>query len=250
MRRPFMAGNWKMNKDVSEARELAEGIKEAAAGVEDVDLAVFPPCLSIAPVLEVLGGTNVAVGAQNMHWEPSGAYTGEMSGAMIKAAGCSMVIIGHSERRQYFGETDETVNRKLKAALDAGLKPIMCCGETLEERKGGVTKKVVETQVRGGLDGLTPDQMQSVTVAYEPVWAIGTGETATPEQAEEVHAFIRDLLKELFGEICEEVRIQYGGSVKPGNVADLMACGNIDGGLVGGASLKADSFGKLARLGR
>ena len=251
MRKPFIAGNWKMNKDAAEARELAEGIKAAVAGVEDVELAVFPPCLSVAPVLEVLGGTNVAVGVQNVFWEESGAFTGEISAAMVKAAGCDRAIIGHSERRQYFGETDETVNKRLVAALAAGLKPIVCVGETLDEREGGVTQKVVDTQVRGGLAGLTAEQMGGVTVAYEPIWAIGTGKTATPEQAEEVHKFIRGLLAELFGgDVSEAVRIQYGGSVKPENVAELMGCENIDGGLVGGASLKADSFGALARLGR
>jgi len=251
MRKPFMAGNWKMNKDVAEARELAEGIKAEVAGIDDVELAVFPSYLSIAAVAEVLKGTNVAVGAQNVFWEASGAFTGEVPGQMIKAAGCGRVLIGHSERRQYFGETDETVLKRLNAALDAELLPILCVGETLEEREAGSTKKVVERQLRGGLAGLTAEQMRSVTAAYEPVWAIGTGKTATPEQAEEVHAFLRGLLGELFGsETAEATRIQYGGSVKPDNVAELMACENIDGGLVGGASLKADSFGKLARLGR
>jgi len=251
MRKLFIAGNWKMNKDAAEARELAEGIKAEVAGIEDVELAVFPPYLSIAPVVDALKGTNVAVGSQNLFWEESGAFTGEVAGRMVKAAGCDRVIIGHSERRQYFGETDETVSKRLGAALEAGLLPIVCVGETLDEREADATRKVVERQIRGGLAGLTPEQMKPVTIAYEPIWAIGTGKTATPEQAEAVHAFIRGLLGEIFGaDVAEATRIQYGGSVKPENVAELMACENIDGGLVGGASLKADSFGKLARLGR
>ena len=251
MRRPFIADNWKMNKDAAEARELADGIREAVAGIDDVELAVFPPYLSIATVVEALKGSNVAVGAQNLFWEKSGAYTAEIPAGMIVAAGCSRVIVGHSVRRRSVGETDGTVYKWLKAARGGGRLPIMCCGEKLDERKDDVTKKVVETQVTGGLAGLSPAEMANVTVAYEPVWAIGTGETATPEQAEEVHVFIRGLLEELFGaEVAEATRIQYGGSVKPANVAELMACENIDGGLVGGASLEAESFGKLARLGR
>ncbi len=251
MRKPFMAGNWKMNMDVNEARELAEGLKAALAGIDDVDVAVFPPMLSVATVVDALKGSSVAVGPQNLHWEPKGAYTGEIAAGMVKAAGCTRVIIGHSERRQYFGETDETVNKKLKAALDAGLLPIVCIGETLDQRKSGVTMDIVGGQVKGALAGITVEQMKSVTLAYEPIWAIGTGETATPEQAEEVHAGIRALVAELFDDgTAQGVRIQYGGSMKPENVADLMACENIDGGLIGGAALKVDSFTKIAKLGR
>ena len=249
MRTPVIAGNWKMNKTVAEAVALASEIKEKVAGVENVKIIVCPVFTAVKSVADVLKGTNVKVGAQDMYWETSGAYTGEVSGEMLLEAGAEYVIIGHSERRQYFGETNETVNKKLKKALSIGLKPIVCIGETLADRESGATEAVVEKQVREGFVGLTAEEMKGTIIAYEPVWAIGTGKTATAEQAEAVHAFVRNLVAQLWDkETADAVVIQYGGSLKPENVASLLAQPDIDGGRIGGAALKADSFEKLVKF--
>ena len=249
MRTPVIAGNWKMNKTVAEAVALASEIKEKVAGVENVKIIVCPVFTAVKSVADVLKGTNVKVGAQDMYWETSGAYTGEVSGEMLLEAGAEYVIIGHSERRQYFGETNETVNKKLKKALSIGLKPIVCIGETLADRESGATEAVVEKQVREGFVGLTAEEMKGTIIAYEPVWAIGTGKTATADQAEAVHAFVRNLISQIWDkETADAVVIQYGGSMKPENVASLLAQPDIDGGLIGGAALKADSFEKLVKF--
>ncbi|MBO4552937.1 triose-phosphate isomerase [bacterium] len=249
MRTPVIAGNWKMNKTVAEAVALASEIKEKVAGVENVKIIVCPVFTAVKSVADVLKGTNVKVGAQDMYWETSGAYTGEVSGEMLMEAGAEYVIIGHSERRQYFGETNETVNKKLKKALSIGLKPIVCIGETLADREAGTTEAVVGKQVKEGFVGLTAEEMKGTIIAYEPVWAIGTGKTATAEQAEAVHAFVRNLIAQLWDkETADAVIIQYGGSMKPENVASLLAQPDIDGGLIGGAALKADSFEKLVKF--
>jgi triosephosphate isomerase len=249
MRTPVIAGNWKMNKTVAEAVALASEIKEKVAGVENVKIIVCPVFTAVKSVADVLKGTNVKVGAQDMYWETSGAFTGEVSGEMLLEAGAEYVIIGHSERRQYFGETNETVNKKLKKALSIGLKPIVCIGETLADREAGNTEAVVEKQVREGFVGLTAEEMKGTIIAYEPVWAIGTGKTATADQAEAVHAFVRNLVAQLWDkETADAVVIQYGGSMKPENVASLLAQPDIDGGLIGGAALKADSFEKLVKF--
>ncbi|MBQ7555143.1 triose-phosphate isomerase [bacterium] len=249
MRTPVIAGNWKMNKTVAEAVALASEIKERVAGVENVKVIVCPVFTAVKSVADVLKGSNVKVGAQDMYWETSGAYTGEVSGEMLLEAGAEYVIIGHSERRQYFGETNETVNKKLKKALSIGLKPIVCIGETLADREAGTTEAVVGKQVKEGFVGLTAEEMKGTIIAYEPVWAIGTGKTATAEQAEAVHAFVRNLVAQLWDkETADAVIIQYGGSMKPENVASLLAQPDIDGGLIGGAALKADSFEKLVKF--
>lgn len=246
MRTPFIAGNWKMHKTVEESVEFAQELLKAVQGVDGVEVAIAPPFTALKAVAAVLEGSSVGLASQNLFWEESGAYTGEVSGPMLVETGCTHAIIGHSERRQYFGETNETVNKRLFAALACGLKPIVCIGETLEEREAGRTFGVVEKQLEGGLARFLADQMKAVVIAYEPVWAIGTGVTATPEQAEEVHGFIRSRMAELFdGGLAESVRILYGGSVKPDNIKDLMACENIDGALVGGASLQVESFAAL-----
>ncbi|OGC03954.1 triose-phosphate isomerase [candidate division WOR-1 bacterium RIFOXYA12_FULL_43_27] len=244
MRKPLLAGNWKMNKTIDESVALVSELAEKVKGVDDREILVCPTYPALKPVADAIAGTNIMLGAQNIFWEEKGAYTGEVSGPMLKAAGCKYVIIGHSERRQYFGETDETVNKRVKAALKYRLLPIICVGETLEEREKDVTKKVVETQLKGGINGLTTDELLLTTIAYEPVWAIGTGKTASPEQAEEVHAFIRGLLP---AEVKDTVRILYGGSMNPGNVKELMAKEDIDGGLIGGASLKAEDFAAIVK---
>lgn len=244
MRTPFIAGNWKMNLLRDSSVALIHGLLDAV-GENRVDVAVCPPSVYLHDVGAALSGSGIALGAQNMSDKAEGAYTGEVSAAMLADLGCKYVILGHSERRQLFGETDGSVNEKLSAALSGNLLPIVCVGETLDEREGGTTADVIATQVRGSLAGLTKEQAGSLVVAYEPVWAIGTGKTASPEQAEEVHAQIRGLLTELFGEVAETIRIQYGGSVKPDNAAELLGKPNIDGALVGGASLKADSFAAI-----
>jgi triosephosphate isomerase len=243
MRRIFVAGNWKMNKTIAEARALVEAMLPELKKIENVDTAVCPSYLAVPAVAALCEGTSLKVGAQNVYWEESGAYTGEVSPEM-EAEICDYVIEGHSERRKYFGETDETVNKRLKAALAAGLKVIVCVGETLEENEAGKTEEVVTRQIEDGLAGITADQAARITIAYEPVWAIGTGRAATPEDANNVHKnVIRPLLKKQFGkERAQAMRIQYGGSIKPGNAAELFSMSDIDGGLVGGASLKADSF--------
>jgi triosephosphate isomerase len=242
-RKPIVAGNWKMNKTVAEAVVLANDIKRDLAGCKEVDVVLCPPFTALKAVSDTITGTHVDLGAQNMYWEKSGAYTGEVSAEMLREVYCHYVILGHSERRSYFGETDEIVNKKTKAALESNLTPIVCVGETLAEREAGRTYDVVGTQVRGSLAGLTPRQLVESVIAYEPVWAIGTGKTATSEQAQEVHAFIRKVLAEIADEaVAQAVRIQYGGSVKPSNARELFGMPDIDGGLIGGASLEARSF--------
>ncbi|MDH3718715.1 MAG: triose-phosphate isomerase [Planctomycetota bacterium] len=247
MRTPFIAGNWKMNTDRASAVELATAIAEKAGQFSGVDLAVCPPSVYLDAVAAALAGSAVALGAQNMYHEPSGAFTGELSAAMLLDIGCRYVILGHSERRHVLGETDQDVNRKLHAALAAGLTPIVCVGELLQQRQAGQTQEVIAQQFAGSLDGLSPQQASQTVIAYEPVWAIGTGQVATPQQAEEVHVDLRKLLAERYNTaVAEAVRIQYGGSVKPDNAAELLAQPNIDGALVGGASLEADSFLAIA----
>ena len=247
-RKLFIAGNWKMNKTAAEAVETVKGLAAEVKDIDNVDISVFPTFLSVLAVKEAAEGTNINVGTQNIHFAESGAYTGEVSAAMLLEHGITQAVIGHSERRQYFGETDETVNKRTKAALDAGITPITCIGETLEERESGNMEKVLETQLRGGLAGFTSEEMEKTVLAYEPVWAIGTGVTASPEQAQEAHAFIRKTLGAMFGEdTASKVIIQYGGSVKPGNVAELVGQEDIDGALVGGASLKVEDFSALLK---
>jgi triosephosphate isomerase len=248
-RLPFIAGNWKMNKTVAEAIDLVKQLKASLSGVEGVEVAVAPPFTALFAVRKELEGSSIQLAAQNLFWEEKGAFTGEIAPPMLKEVGCHYVILGHSERRQFFGETDETVNRKVRAALSQGLKVIFCIGETLKEREEGKTFAVIEKQVPGGLKDVRKEEMSSIVIAYEPVWAIGTGKTATPEQAEEVHRFIRKKLVELYSkEIAEGVRIQYGGSVTPENIKGLMGQENIDGALVGGASLKSETFSKIVRF--
>jgi triosephosphate isomerase len=249
MRTPYIAGNWKLNKTIGEAKAFVQAFKDQVADVEDVDMGLGAQFIALPALAAACKGSRILVGAQDCYWEESGAFTGEVAPSMIKDAGCQFTIIGHSERRQYFGETNETVNKKVKAALAAGLSVIVCVGERLEERDQGITEQVIRNHVQNGLVGLTAEQMQSVTVAYEPVWAIGTGKTATPDQAQEAHACIRGLLKDMFGsDTAEATRIQYGGSVKPENVQELMAQPDVDGALVGGASLKPDSFAKIVKF--
>ena len=249
MRRKLIAGNWKMYKTTAEAASLVEEIKKGAAGAPS-DVIVAPPYTSLVAVVAAAKGSPVAVAAQNMHFEKEGAFTGEVSATMLKDIGVSHVILGHSERRQYFAETDEGVAKKTRAALDNGLTPISCVGETLAEREAGRTMEVVGRQVGAILDAVAANEATKVVIAYEPVWAIGTGKVATPEQAQEVHAFIRGHLARRDAKIADEVRILYGGSVKPDNVKGLMALPDVDGALVGGASLKADSFLKLVHYDR
>ncbi|GAK57304.1 triosephosphate isomerase [Candidatus Vecturithrix granuli] len=234
---------------VDEAKALVEDLKARVRDVSGVEIVVCPPFISLTTVHAVIKDSNIGLGAQNLYWEDKGAFTGEVSAPMLTSAGCSYVIIGHSERRTYFGETDATVNKRIFAALAGELKPIVCIGETLQEREQNRTFEVIKRQVKDGLAGLSAEQMADVVLAYEPVWAIGTGKTATPAQAQEVHAFIRKLLKDLFGSAtAEATRIQYGGSVKPDNASELMNQPDIDGALVGGASLKADSFEQIVKF--
>ncbi len=243
MRRPIIAGNWKMNLDRASAVALAAGLAEEAGHVDGVDLAVCPPSLYLEAVAAAVAGSNVALGAQNVYHEPQGAFTGEISTAMLCDLGCRYVILGHSERRHILGETDGQVNQKLHAALQAGLIPIVCVGELLAQREAGQTSDVIRRQVDGSLARLSAEQMARIVMAYEPVWAIGTGKVATPQQAEEVHLDLRKMIAERYnGQVAGSVRIQYGGSVKPDNAADLLRQPNIDGALVGGASLKVDAF--------
>jgi triosephosphate isomerase len=244
MRRPLIAGNWKMHKGPTEARKLALEIRNGVLGRRlPADVALCPPFVSLAAVREIVHGSDLLLGAQNVFWEKHGAWTGEVSADMLRDAGCSCVLVGHSERRQHFGETDPTVRRRLRAALEAGLRPIVCVGETLAEREAGQTERVVEAQVRGGLEGLAAGDWAVLTLAYEPVWAIGTGRNATPEQAQEVHALIRARIAALAGpEVAQRLRLLYGGSVKPDNAAGLLQQPDVDGALVGGASLEAAGF--------
>jgi len=249
MRKAIIAGNWKMNKTVVEALELVKDLRFKLEGVSDVEVVVCPPFLAVYPVYQFLKGSNIKIGAQNCYFEKKGAFTGEVSPSMLKEAGCTYVILGHSERRQYFKETNEFINKKVKAVLAEGLLPIICVGETLEEREKNIWNEVIKTQVTGCLSGFTKEEVSKMVLAYEPVWAIGTGKVASKEQAQEVHKFIRGLVEKLYDKpVAEAVRIQYGGSVKPDNVSILMGGPAIDGALVGGAALEAESFVKLVKF--
>lgn len=248
-RKILIAGNWKMNKTAAEGADLAKAIAAGAGKDHAVEVVVCPPFTALESVSKIVEGSAVKLGAQNMSPEASGAFTGEISAGMLRALFCSHVILGHSERRTLFGETDAQVNKKTLAALKAGLKPIVCVGETLAEREGNKTLDVVRTQTNAGLEGVTKEQVADVVIAYEPVWAIGTGKVATTAQAQEVHAFIRKLLTEKFGEAAQRVRILYGGSMKPDNAPELLKQPDIDGGLIGGASLQAASFLELVKAG-
>ena len=248
MRKKVIAGNWKMNNDVNGTVNLISEIKKGLSGLNlNAGLIVCPPFTNLETASELLKDTSIKLGAQNMYFEETGAFTGEVSASMLKSVGCEYVILGHSERRTIFGESDLVINKKIKTALKNGLKPIFCIGETLEEREKGITFKVIEAQVRGGLEGLNESDLSSLIIAYEPVWAIGTGKVATPEQAQEVHKFIRDLIVKMYSQnFASQLIIQYGGSVKPDNAKELLFQPDIDGALVGGACLKADSFLKIA----
>jgi triosephosphate isomerase len=252
--RPYLiAGNWKMNTTIPDARQLAEGIRAETGDLSGggVGVLLCPPFTQLTAVRAAIEGSGIHLGAQNMHQEAKGAYTGEISSSMLLAAGCSHVILGHSERRRYFGESDELINAKAHAALDAGLLPVICIGETLEEREQGITREVVERQVRGVLSGIPAASMDAVTLAYEPVWAIGTGRTATPDQAQEVHAAIRALLGTLYdAETAAGVVLQYGGSMNADNSAELLTKPDVDGGLIGGASLKVGDFVSIVNAAR
>lgn len=248
MRTPVVAGNWKMNMEHSSAVHLAKEIHHSLKSPVDCEVIVAPPLTSVYPVGEALNDSYIAVSGQNIHEKESGAFTGEVSGQMLKSAGAAYVIIGHSERRQYFQETDDLVNKKVHSALKVGLKPIMCVGETLHERENGRFVEVVVNQVREGLSDVSSEQMKEMILAYEPVWAIGTGKTASPEQAEDMHREIRQAVSELYdSEVSGSLRILYGGSVKPGNAKELMALENVDGALVGGASLVANDFAEIIK---
>jgi len=237
-----------MNKTIGEAIELVNRLKRELSGIESVDIAVAPPYTALSEIADMLTDTNIGLGAQDMYWEQGGAFTGEISPLMLKDIGVKYAIIGHSERRAYFGETNETVNKKLNAAFKAGLSPIMCVGERLEDREAKKTFEVIKDHIKGGLEGISNDAAAGIIIAYEPVWAIGTGKTATPQQAQEAHKYIRGLLAEMYGrELAEQIRIQYGGSVKPNNIKELIAEEDIDGALVGGASLKPDDFIAIVR---
>ena len=243
-RRKILAGNWKMHKTAAESAALAAEIAAALKAKPTAhEVVVCPTYVALDRVAQALSGTDIKLGAQDMHWENQGAFTGKISGDLLKAVGVSHVVLGHSEQRAYFGETDATVNKKTVKALADGLTPIVCVGETLEEREGDITEKVVETQVRGAYAGISAEDAARTVIAYEPVWAIGTGKTATSQQAQDVHKFIRGLLATLYGAaVADVVRIQYGGSMKPENAAELLSQPDVDGGLIGGAALKADSF--------
>jgi triosephosphate isomerase (TIM) len=248
VRQPIIAGNWKMFKTNLEVEEFIGQFKALAKGITHCEIVLCPPFTAISYLAQELAGTNISLGAQNMHQEEQGAYTGEISPLMLKAVGCKYVILGHSERREYFQETDEIINRKVKSALTHGLLPILCVGESIVQRDDGTTKEIIRGQVSGGLHGLTPAEVEKIILAYEPVWAIGTGKTASSQDAEEVISYIRGLLGELFGQKTTDlVRIQYGGSVKPSNASELMEMPNIDGALVGGASLDPKSFAELLK---
>lgn len=250
MRKTIIAGNWKMNKTVKETKETLARLKELTTGVEGVEIVIGAPFTALESAVKTVEGSNIKIAAQNMYPKASGAYTGEISPEMLKEVGVKYVILGHSERREYFKESNEFINEKVKCALSYGLTPILCIGEKLEERESGKTTEVNEKQVREGLAGLTAEEAKKVVVAYEPVWAIGTGKTATPEMAEETHKEIRDVLVSMFGkETAEEMTIQYGGSMNAKNAAELLAQKNIDGGLVGGASLDADTFIQVIKAG-
>jgi triosephosphate isomerase len=251
MRRPLIAGNWKMHMHLGEATVLARRVVDGCRAFHDVDIVLMPPFTALTAVAAVIAGSSIRLGAQDLHWEPKGAFTGEVSPSMLKDAGCEFALVAHSERRQLFGDTDRSANRKVLAALAHGLKPMLCVGESEAERDRGVTFVVVDRQVKEGLKDVAESQLERLVVAYEPIWAIGTGRTATPAQAEEVHQSIRGQLAKLFGsQAASRVRLLYGGSVKPDNVDDLMAEADIDGALVGGASLDASSFTRICGFHR
>jgi len=251
MRKPLIAGNWKMYKTVAETLDYIRRFRELVSGVTDREIMIAPPFTALYPAGREVAGTNIRLGAQNAHWAEAGAFTGEVSSVMLKECGVTYVIIGHSERRHIFGETDEMVRKRLSGVLAVGLKPILCIGETLEEREAGKTFEVLERQVREALSGFSNEDLKDLVIAYEPVWAIGTGKTATPEQAEEAHRYVRGVLGELFGRgFAEKLRILYGGSVKPQNIADLMAQPDVDGALVGGASLDPETFAQIVKYGK
>jgi triosephosphate isomerase len=251
MRTPLVAGNWKMFKTVHEAVAFAKEFRSVVKDLGGVDVVLAPPFTAVHAVAEAVRSTNIAVAAQDLFWEREGAFTGEISGAMIREAGAEFVIVGHSERRRLFGDTDQAVNRKVRAALGSDLTPIVCVGETLEERKGGATLAVLDRQVKEGLDGVAAEQVRSIVIAYEPVWAIGTGCHATSAQAQEAHAHVRRRVREWFGaEAAEGCRILYGGSVKPDNIIELSREPDVDGALVGGASLDVQSFGEIVTKSR
>jgi triosephosphate isomerase len=248
-RKPLIAGNWKMYKTGPQAAELASRLKSLVSDIMDVNVMVAPPFTALGVVAGALKGSRIDLGGQDLFWEAEGAYTGEISAPMLRVEGCTYVIIGHSERRQYFGETNATVSRKIRAALHGGLIPVVCIGESEAERESNQTFSVAQKQLEEGLEGLTSDEVQRVTIAYEPVWAIGTGKTASADQAQEVHEFIRRRMEIAYGNsVANVMRILYGGSVKSENIGDLMAMADIDGALVGGASLDADSFAAIVRL--
>jgi len=248
LRRPLIAGNWKMYKTSAEAVDFVKKFLTLVSGVADRDVMIAPAFTALEALAAALKGTEIGLGAQDVFWEAEGAFTGQVSPPMLTAAGCRYVIIGHSERRQFFGETDDTVNRKIRAALKSGLIPVMCVGESEKQREAGQTFSILDKQVKDGLRSFVSDELGSLVIAYEPVWAIGTGKTATAAQAEETHAYIRSLIKGLFGaDVAALMRVLYGGSVKPENASELMAMANIDGALVGGASLNPDSFSKIVK---
>jgi len=250
MRRPIMAANWKMHKGPAEAVAFAEAFLPLARDASEVDVVLAPPFPALDRLASALGGSSVALAAQNVHPEPKGAFTGEVAPGMLRELGCAYAIVGHSERRSLFGEASGFVSRKAAALLEAGIRPIVCVGETLDQREAGQTFDVVGRQLEESLDAVAPTRAAELVVAYEPVWAIGTGKTATPEMAQEVHAFARERLAKRFGDGAAEIRIQYGGSVKPENVGELMAKPDIDGGLVGGASLEPESFARIVHFAR
>ena len=248
MRTPIVVANWKLNKTVCEAVRFVSALRDTVSDVSGVEIVVAPAFTALSSVSSALGESNIHLAAQDVFWEDDGAFTGEISPAMLKDVDCEYVIIGHSERRQYFGETNDSVNKKVKAALSYDLKPIVCVGESLDDREAGRTETVIEDHVRNGIMGISQDAMLSTVVAYEPVWAIGTGVTATPDQAQLAHLFIRSLLSELYSvDLAAAVRIQYGGSVKPDNISELMAQPDVDGALVGGASLEVESFAQIVK---
>lgn len=249
MRKKVIAGNWKMNKSPNDVKTFMESFPTLVKDA-DAEVVLCVPYIDLKTALDLAAGTNVKIGAQNMHYEEKGAFTGEISPKMLKDINVEYVIIGHSERREYYKETDESVNRKLKAAFEYGLKPILCVGETLSQREGGVTKSFVTTQVEKALDGLTNNQVASTIIAYEPIWAIGTGKTASKEDANEVCGWIREKVRELYGNAADEVVIQYGGSVKSSNAKELFSMSDIDGGLVGGASLDPEEFSKIVNYNK
>ena len=248
MRRKFIAGNWKMNKTNQEARELVEGLKKELSGIDTLDIVVCPPFTALSEVSSIIKDTNIDLGAQNMYFEEKGAFTGEISPLMLKSVGCKYVILGHSERRGIFEEKSDLVEKKVVSAFSHGLIPILCVGETLEEREAGNTFNIVESELRNELKNLSKEQVNTIVIAYEPIWAIGTGKSATSSDAKQVIDFIRDILKDMFDEeVSQNVRILYGGSVKPDNISSFMKEDTIDGALVGGASLKVDSFSKIVK---